>query len=197
MERNEKGQFKKGHIPWIKGKHIKLNNALEEYYKNGGKRYKFPKGYIPWNKGISRSEETKQKISKTKKGNPTRYWLGKKFSKEHKRKLSEAGRGKFGKLARNWKGGLCKRRDERNDSLYSRWVRQVKRRDKNQCMFKGQNCSGYLIVHHILPWRDFPELRYNIKNGITLCQYHHPRKRVDEQRLIPFFQELVKSKELT
>ena len=28
-------------------------------------------------------------------------------------------------------------------------------------------------AHHILPWR-IVELRYNINNGITLCQFHHP-----------------------
>jgi hypothetical protein len=39
-------------------------------------------------------------------------------------------------------------------------------------------------------------LRYNINNGITLCQFHHPRKRVEEQRLIPFFQNMVEVKEI-
>jgi len=65
-------------------------------------------------------------------------------------------------------------------------------RSKNQ---EYADCKGRIIAHHILSWTDFPELRYNIKNGITLCQFH-PRKRVDEQRLIPFFQEMVISKEL-
>lgn len=96
----------------------------------------------------------------------------------------------------NWKGGIRKRKDERNDSAYQLWVKKVKNRDNNQCTFKGQNCFGYCVVHHILPWRDYPELRYEIKNGITLCQYHHPRKRVDEQRLIPFFQATVMSREI-
>jgi len=49
---------------------------------------------------------------------------------------------------------------------------------------------GYKVAHHILPWRDYPEERYNINNGITLCQYHHPRKREDEQMLIPTLQGL-------
>ncbi len=40
-------------------------------------------------------------------------------------------------------------------------------------------------------WREYPELRYNINNGITLCHAHHPRKREEEAKLSPFFQQLV------
>jgi hypothetical protein len=90
-----------------------------------------------------------------------------------------------------WVNGNYKRYDKRNDSAYQEWVKAVKKRDNNECKFKNENCFGDKIAHHILPWRDYPEERYNINNGITLCQYHHPLKRVDEQRLIPIFQELV------
>ena len=40
--------------------------------------------------GKSHSEETKQRISETKKANPTRYWLGKKRDEETKLKFSLA-----------------------------------------------------------------------------------------------------------
>lgn len=55
---------------------------------------------------------------------------------------------------------------------------------------KNENCSDYCEVHHILSRIDFPELRYSINNGITLCQAH-PKKRAEEKQLIPLFQELV------
>ena len=43
-----------------------------------------------------------------------------------------------------------------------------------------------------------PKLRYEINNGITLYHAHHLRKRAEEKRLAPIFQELVSvSKELT
>jgi len=32
---------------------------------------------------------------------------------------------------------------------------------------------------------------FTIKNGITLCHAHHPRKRAEEKRLEPLFKELV------
>jgi len=134
------------------------------------------------------TKESKDKGNSSwfKKGQSTKGMLGKKQSLKQKETM------KGNKYA--WKGGIIK--NERNDPAYHIWVKKVKKRDKSQCIFKGQNCSGYCIVHHILPWRDYPELRYELKNGITLCQYHHPRKRVDEQRLIPFFQIMVRSKEL-
>ena len=96
-----------------------------------------------------------------------------------------------GKNSPAWKGDKCKKRDERNDSLYHWWSSKIKKRDNNKCRINNQDCSGYCEVHHILPWRDYPELRYEINNGITLCQAHHPRKRAEEKRLIPFFQGLV------
>ena len=47
-------------------------------------------------------------------------------------------------------------------------MKQCKKLDKGQCRMCGSKED--LQVHHILPWRDFPEERYNIKNGITLCR---------------------------
>jgi len=93
----------------------------------------------------------------------------------------------------NWKGGLenRKKNNERNDSAYKGWVDEVTKRDNRICRLQNQDCEGYKIVHHILPWRTYLEERYNLKNGITLCQYHHPKKRIDEIKLIPLFQKLI------
>jgi len=147
--------------------------------------------------GKHHSEETKKKLSEYCKriGRIPPLRTGSKMSESAKIKISEAGKKRWDIIGRKDKSQL-KRKDERNDSLYHWWVGKIKKRDKNICLFNNNDCSGYCIVHHILPWRDFPELRYEIKNGITLCQHHHPRKRVDETRLIPFFQIMVESKEI-
>ena len=162
------------------------------------------------------SEETKAKISKSNKGKNkgrhfspnTEFKKGQGgFHKKHtlisRKKMSIARSGNPSKLKGRkrpefsgenhprWKGENCKKQDERNDSAYLNWMTRVKKRDKWICKMKNSDCVGYCIVHHILPWRDYPNERYNINNGITLCQFHHPRKRVDEQRLIPFFQSMV------
>src|SRR3990167_722345 len=73
--------------------------------------------------------------------------------------------------------------------LVSRRTREAMRNSKGQ--FSNDDCSGRVEAHHILGWRSHPELRYEIKNGITLCLSHHPRKRSEEERYAPMFQELV------
>jgi len=118
---------------------------------------------------------------------------GFKHTEENKRKISLIMKriAKTGEEHPNWKGGLCKKNNERNDSAYQQWVRKIKNRDNWKCKINNKDCSGYCEVHHILSWSKYPELRYNINNGITLCQAHHPKKRAEEKRLAPVFQELV------
>ncbi len=82
-------------------------------------------------------------------------------------------------------------RKQSYDIRYREWSRTVKNRDGWKCKISNDDCAGRLESHHILGWRDHPELRYEVNNGITLCLVHHPRKRSDEQRLVPTFQELV------
>lgn len=88
-----------------------------------------------------------------------------------------------------WKGGI--RYDRRNDPAYRLWRKDCCNRDGWKCKINNQDCCGKLIVHHILSWRDHPELRYDINNGITLCQFHHPRVWDEEKRMIPTFAELL------
>ena len=137
-----------------------------------------------------RTEENKINLSKSHKGV--------KFSLEHKRKISEAHKGKklseehkknlSGENNYNWRGGSG---DKHKGSEYDIWRIEVYKRDKFKCMIGDEDCNGKIEAHHILGWAEHPKLRYNINNGITLCQFHHPRKKVDEIKLIQTFQGLV------
>jgi len=80
-----------------------------------------------------------------------------------------------------------------HDPLYKQWHMSVKNRDGWKCKISNDSCSGRLEAHHILQWKDFPELRYEVNNGITLCHAHHPRKKEDVAKLSPYFKQLVAS----
>lgn len=79
----------------------------------------------------------------------------------------------------------------RNSPASRDWSRAVKVRDSWVCQIKDEQCSGRLETHHILSWKEYPQLRYDINNGITLCHAHHPRTRAEEKRLAPMFQDIV------
>lgn len=86
---------------------------------------------------------------------------------------------------------LLKKDNLRNDSAYKEWRKEVWERDGFKCRIADNKCNGRIEAHHILSWSEHLELRYKVNNGITLCHAHHPRKRAEEKRLIPTFQELV------
>jgi len=159
------------------------------------------------------SQITKDKISKTKRENPTRFWLGKKHpipkrtkqntcndcKKDLKNRYADrckqcCGLSRRGENHPNYikdRTQLKKSERKDKDSAYMYWRIEVYKRDKYKCKILNSDCKGRLEAHHILNWVDYPELRYDINNGITLCHSHHPRKWEEEKRLSPYFMELV------
>jgi len=79
------------------------------------------------------------------------------------------------------------------DTKYKYWMWAVKKRDNWKCKIGNSDCKGRLEAHHILTWDKFPELRYVLENGITLCSHHHPRTRDGEIKWAQHFQELIKT----
>ncbi len=84
-----------------------------------------------------------------------------------------------------------KKDNRRNDSAYKEWRINVYKRDDFVCKLENKDCKGRIEAHHILGWAEYPELRYDINNGITLCHFHHPRKRADEIANINKFNNLI------
>lgn len=61
-----------------------------------------------------------------------------------------------------------------SDPLYKEWRRRIKKRDKNSCKMPGCSRGGkHVQVHHIKRWSDYPTLRYEDSNGISLCNFCH------------------------
>lgn len=59
------------------------------------------------------------------------------------------------------------------DSRVVRWRKDVFARDNYKCQDCGDKRGGNLNAHHLFLWRDFPEVRYEVWNGITLCEDCH------------------------
>lgn len=136
-------------------------------------------------KGKSKSEKHKESLSKAKLGRP--HILSEIGKISFRKKMSAENNPKWIKDR-----SLIKVGDrDLHDPLTKQWRQQVKIRDNFTCRIADIKCNGRLEVHHILRWSEFPELRYQVNNGITLCHAHHPRKIAEEKRLIPTFQELV------
>ena len=73
----------------------------------------------------------------------------------------------------NWKGGITpKNQKERNSQEARSWRKAVFERDEYTCQLCGQ-IGGKLNAHHIKPWATYKLLRYEISNGVTLCESCH------------------------
>ena len=141
-------------------------------------------------KGRKLSTETKERMSRAR--------MGRKFSVESRRKMSEsakrAGTGKWGKGkkrppfseewrkklgrkgARNnlWKGGVSSINLKiRASQEYKLWREAIFKRDNYQCIWGGKEHGTRLEADHIKPFSLYPELRFAIDNGRTLCKDCH------------------------
>jgi 5-methylcytosine-specific restriction endonuclease McrA len=70
----------------------------------------------------------------------------------------------------NWNGGVAKlkRYKHYNNSEYRNWRNSVFGRDNYTCQVCGKN-NCFLHPHHIRSYTNYPELRYDTDNGLTLC----------------------------
>ena len=71
----------------------------------------------------------------------------------------------------NWQGGISLLNDNRDSNEYKNWRQNVYKRDNYRCVKCGS--KEKLNAHHIKSWKNYPELRYDINNGVTLCEKCH------------------------
>ena len=119
--------------------------------------------------------EIREKMRQAKLGT-VGYWKGKKrspVSEQSRRKSSESHKGEKSHL---WRGGITKKNILiRQGVEYRLWREAVFKRDNWTCVWcgarnkEGLGFSVRLNADHIKPFALFPELRFSIDNGRTLC----------------------------
>ncbi len=97
----------------------------------------------------------------------------------------------------------AKEKNERTSDRYWNWRKRVLTKDHFACTKCGNTGREVkLEAHHIKAWLDFPEKRFSLDNGITLCfECHnskHPWRTEKTQKIINQFdnktQALIKKR---
>ena len=141
--------FKEGHIP--------ANKGTTRPGVGGVK-----KGNIPWNKGLKGTQVAWNKgTGKPKTRVPREVWL-KNLSLSHIGKMT-------GESNPRWKGGITPINQKvRTSPAYAAWRKHVFQRDDYTCQACGVR-GVELHADHELPFAFYPDLRFEILNGRTLC----------------------------
>lgn len=113
--------------------------------------------------------------------------MGMRFSDDHKLKLRLSKLGKQspkkgvpqlktrGEKNHFWRGGVTSINAKIRESLeYDDWRRKVFERDLYTCQLCGE-IGGRLEADHIKPFSLYPDLRFDLSNGRTLCKICHKK----------------------
>jgi len=131
------------------------------------------KGTTPWNKGLTKEtckiiERQSKKHSKFMSGaNHPRYGLT-----GAKNPMFGVSINKGSENGRYIDGKGRERQRGRRTLAYDRWAKAIKERDGFTCQFCKKN-GGVLTSHHICSFAQHPTLRYELNNGICLCDSCH------------------------
>jgi hypothetical protein len=111
-------------------------------------------------------------------------------SEETKAKIREVSRNnaRYGPDHPLWKGGAREiRKREMIGHKYRDWRTAVFSRDNWTCQCCGFR-GGYLEADHIKPWCAFPDLRYDIDNGRTVCRPCHMKLDTHGQKALKYLE---------
>lgn len=169
--------FQKGHKSFSRGAPKGSRNSLATEFKPG---------LIPWNKGKTGVMPTPW--NKGTIGVMKGYWLGKKRS-DLSKKFKGTGHP-------NWKGTTPKNKLLRKTKEYRLWRESVYKRDNYTCQMCGMR-GGELHADHIKPFAYFPELRFAIDNGRTLCAPCHRKTDTWGGKAIRYAPDILQETSLT
>ena len=148
-------------------------------------------GKPAWNKGLTKEidERVRKSSERMKRNNPMkRKEVKEKSSKSHtgyimpesqRRKMSDTQKKRVKAGLNNLyiHGNYLKNRGARYTIDYKIWRAKVFARDNYTCQRCGRKRRKgdrvILNAHHIKSWAEYPELRFVVENGQTLCEECH------------------------
>lgn len=97
------------------------------------------------------------------------------FKHENKRHCDDCGLAlRSGENAPRWKGGITSETEKiRHSKEYALWRNNVFERDNYTCQCCLDNSGGNLQAHHIENFSTNEDLRFEISNGLTMCNTCH------------------------
>ncbi len=159
---------------WSKGQTKEVNASLRKTSEKLLGRYKYPEKHE--NIKVECACGCGELIDKYDKKGRRRYY------KEHHCKS-----GKFtservnGENNYNWKGGISPINTKiRRSKKYNKWRDEIYKRDYFKCQMCGSKKD--IIAHHIKNFADYPDLRFDVNNGMTLCRSCHLKLHRQERR---------------
>lgn len=79
----------------------------------------------------------------------------------------------YGEKNREYIDGRSQDEDRRKSPKEKAWRKKVYARDNYTCQCCGDDKGHNLNAHHILPYMQYPKFRFDVNNGITLCEDCH------------------------
>lgn len=76
------------------------------------------------------------------------------------------------KHKRAWRFPEDEKKAIRNSNEYAEWRKNVFERDQYTCKACGRK-GGEINAHHIKHFAEYPELRLELSNGVTICKKCH------------------------
>lgn len=147
-------------------KGVKKNNTKpnSSWFPKGHKpKAPFKKGMTPWNKGKKMPPWVGKAVRDRCRG--------KKHTLEHRENQRQA-------QLKRW--STIEKSNGRRGVKSRTWSKNIIERDGNKCTKCGS--AEKLHAHHIVPWNESEDLRFDLDNGITYCKSCHTKEELKNKK---------------
>jgi endogenous inhibitor of DNA gyrase (YacG/DUF329 family) len=162
------------------GKNPKTSFCSVPCKANWQREYNVGSNHPRWKESYVRVKTCKYCKKEFTNPNPTTFQNMKFCSK----KCADIGGFRYsGENHPNWTGRKSELKRLRSLPKYTRWSKAVLERDNYTCQLCNKR-GGDLHAHHIKSFLEYPDYRFDVGNGLTLCVQCHRNLHSLNKRLI-------------